>query len=350
MKIAQLAPLAESVPPPLYGGTERVVSWLCEELVRRGHEVTLFASGDSITAARLVPCVPRALRLSDVSDHMPWTLSMLGDAFARAEEFDIFHSHVDHLAFPFSRLTPKPVVHTLHGRLDIPHLFPIYGRYPDLSLISISDAQRRPIGADRFLATVYHGLPRRFYAFGERPDDYVLFLGRISPEKGPLLAIEAAKRAGVRLVIAAKVDHVDRAYFEREVQPALHHHLVDYIGEVTDEEKRGLIARARGLLAPIDWPEPFGLIFIEALACGTPVITRPCGSVPELLRHGHTALIASTLEEFVLAIREIDGIDRRACRAEFEARFTVERMANDYERAYREAASRSAGSTHVSVA
>jgi glycosyltransferase involved in cell wall biosynthesis len=339
MKIAQIAPLVESVPPPRYGGTERVVGWLCDELVRRGHEVTLFASGDSVTSATLVPCAARALRHARVTDHTGLTIRMLGDAFERASEFDLLHSHVDFLAFPFTRLVERPVVHTIHGRLDLPHLPEIYEHYPDLALVSISNAQRLPLGIQRFMATVHHGLPRDLYGFRERADDYLLFLGRISPEKGPLFAVQAARRAGAHLVVAAKVDPADRTYFERDVRPVLSHPGIEFVGEISDKEKRDLLGRARALLAPIDWPEPFGLVFIESLACGTPVITRPCGSVSELLRHGQTALIATTLEETVAAIHEVESLDRRTCRLEFEARFTVDRMASDYERVYSQALS-----------
>ena len=340
VKVAQLAPLAESVPPRRYGGTERVVSWLTEELVDRGHDVTLFASADSITSAKLCAGAPRSLRRADVGDQTPYHLMLTAEVFERASEFDLVHSHIDYLAFPFTRFVDVPTVHTLHGRLDLPQLPRIYARYPELTLVSISDAQRRPIGMHRFAATIHHGLPRDLYSLHEDPDDYFLFIGRVSPEKGPLLAIEAAKRAGVRLLIAAKVDPADRAVFEREVRPASSHPSIEFLDEVSDAEKKELIGNARAVLAPIEWPEPFGLVFIEALASGTPVITRPCGSVPEVLKHGRTALIGSTLDELVHAIHRIDSIDRRVCRAEFEARFTVERMADDYERVYGQAIER----------
>jgi glycosyltransferase involved in cell wall biosynthesis len=337
MRIAQVAPLAESVPPSKYGGTERVVSWLTEELVRRGHQVALFASGDSRTWARLEACAPRALRLAGVSDHMPFHLMMLGEVFARAGEFDVIHSHVDYAAFPFCRLSPTQVVHTLHGRLDLDHQLEIFSRQRGLCLVSISDAQRRPLPGIDFAATVYHGLPRELARFEPDPDDYLLFLGRISPEKGPVEAIEAASRAGARLVIAAKVDPVDKSYFESAVKPLLSRPRIDFIGEVSDREKPELLGKARALLAPIDWPEPFGLVFIESLSCGTPVITRPCGSVPEIVAHGVTGLVVSTQEELVRAIGEVSSLDRARCYAEFETRFTVERMVDDYEAVYRRA-------------
>jgi glycosyltransferase involved in cell wall biosynthesis len=335
MRIAYLAPLVESVPPALYGGTERVIAWLTEEMVRRGHEVTLFASGDSRTNARLVPGAPRALRLAGVRDAQPLTLSMVADAFARAHEFDIVHSHVDWLAFPFGRLIVQPVVHTLHGRLDLPFLPEIYARHPELDLVSISEAQRIPLPGVRFLATVHHGLPADLYAPAATQEDYVLFLGRMSDEKGPVLAIRAAQAAGVPLVLAAKVDPVERPYFEAEVEPLLRLPGVEFVGEVTDEQKEDLLGRARALLAPIDWPEPFGLMFIEAMACGTPVITRPLGSAPELVEHGRTGLLARTVDELAAAIHDVGRIDRGACRRTFEERFTVERMAASYEAVYR---------------
>jgi glycosyltransferase involved in cell wall biosynthesis len=335
MRIAYLAPLVESVPPALYGGTERVIAWLTEEMVRRGHEVTLFASGASRTTAHLVPGAPGALRLAGVREAQPLTLSMVADAFARAHEFDIIHSHVDWLAFPFGRLIAQPVIHTLHGRLDLPFLPGIYARHPELDLISISDAQRAPLSGVRFLATVHHGLPADLYAPATVHDDYVLFLGRMSDEKGPVLAIRAAQAAGVRLIIAAKVDPVERPYFEAEVEPLMRLPRVEYVGEVTDEEKEELLGGARALLAPIDWPEPFGLMFIEALACGTPVITRPFGSVPELIEHGRTGLFANTVDELAAAIHAVERIDRVECRRVFEQRFTVARMGADYETVYR---------------
>lgn len=334
MKLAFVAPLAESVPPAGYGGTERVVAWLVEELVARGHDVTLFASGDSLTSARLVPIVPRALRPSGTSDHAAYHLAMLGEVFARAGEFDLVHAHVDHLAFPFARLARVPVVHTLHGRLDAPWLAWACARSPELHLVSISEAQRAPLPDVRF-TTIHHGFPRGLFRFHPRGGDYVLFLGRISREKGPLAAIEAARAAGVPLKIAAKIDPHDGDLFEREIAPRLDPPRVEYLGEVGDAEKEELLGNARALLLPIEWPEPFGLAFIEAMACGTPVITRPRGSVPEIVRHGVDGLVAESVEELARAIRDVGAIDRARCRASFEARFTVERMADDYEALYR---------------
>ncbi len=342
MHIAYLAPLIESVPPTLYGGTERVVSWLSEEMLRRGHEVTLFASGDSTTGGRLVPASPRALRFSGVQDALPYTLMMIEDAFRRGREFDLFHCHVDWLAFPFMRFVDVPAVHTLHGRLDLPFYREIFAHHPEVSLVSISDAQREPLPGTRFLETVHHGMPRDLYCTSDEQEDYLVFLGRISVEKGPVQAIQAARRAGARLVIAAKIDPADQAYFDSQVRDLLDEPGIDFIGEVADEQKNLLLARARALLAPIDWPEPFGLVFIEALACGTPIITRPCGSAREIVEHGRTGLIGSSTEELARAIEEIGSIDRAACRAAFEERFSVERMAADYEAVYRRVLGRGA--------
>ena len=334
MRLAFVAPLVESVPPSKYGGTERVVSWLVEELVRRGHDVTLFASSDSRTSARLAAGSPRALRLGKIGAEVNYHLDLLGRAFTRAGEFDLVHAHLDCLAFPFARLVDVPVVHTLHGRLDLPWQRDFFGRYPDGLFVSISDAQRAPLPDVRFTATVHHGMPRDLFRFHGSPEDYLLFLGRVSPEKGPVPAIEAARVAGVPLKIAAKVDANDRAFFESEVEPLLDPPRIEYLGEVDDARKEELLGSARALLLPIDWPEPFGLTFIEALACGTPVITRSCGSAPEILRSGVSTLFGTDVASLARAIGEVDRIDRRACREEFEARYTVERMADDYEALY----------------
>ncbi|GIW42160.1 MAG: glycosyl transferase [Candidatus Binatia bacterium] len=336
MRIAQVAPLYERVPPELYGGTERVVSYLTEELVRRGHEVTLFASGDSITRARLEPMCPRALRLDpNCKDPLAPHVRMIGRVYQRAEEFDLIHCHVDYLCLPFTRFVSTPTVITLHGRLDIPEIGPLYREYPEVPLVSISDAQRIHLPDVNWLATVHHGLPRDLYVFHPKADSYVLFLGRISPEKRPDSAIRVACRAGVRLRIAAKVDAVDRLYFEREIRPLLDHPLVEFIGEVDDAAKRELLGNARALLFPVDWPEPFGLVMIEALACGTPVVARRRGSVPEVVEHGRTGFVCETEDEMVEALARIEEIDRAVCRQVFERRFTVEVMASRYEEAYR---------------
>ncbi len=334
MRIAQVAPLVESVPPKLYGGTERVVSYLTEELVRRGHEVVLFASGDSETSARLEAVVPRALRLAGVRHYDPYTILALSRAFERAGEFDIIHCHVDYLAFPFCRFVSTPVLHTMHGRLDLPFYVDLLREFSDVMLISISNSQRRPVAWANFVATVYHGLPGDLYSFSPEPENYVLFLGRISPEKRPDLAIKAAVKAGVPIKVAAKVDAADRDYYEREIRDLLRHPLVEFVGEVNDSQKNELIGKAMALLMPIDWPEPFGLTAIEALACGTPVIARPCGALPEIVVDSKVGYLRWDLEGLVDAIKRVDRIDRAECRRYFQERFTVERMVDDYERVY----------------
>jgi glycosyltransferase involved in cell wall biosynthesis len=339
MRIAQVAPLFESVPPRFYGGTERVVACLTEELVGRGHEVTLFASGDSRTAATLVPVVERAMRYgSDTRDLLAVEFTReLGMVFSRATDFDVIHCHVDYLAFPFGALTRTPTVHTIHGRLDLPSLAPLYRQFRSVPLVSISMAQRAPLEplGVQWAATVYHGLPTERYAFAPRDQGYLAFLGRLSPEKQPELAIEIARRTGVPLKIAAKIDAVDREYFERTVAPLLDDPLVEFIGEIGDDAKAEFLGGARALLFPIDWPEPFGLVMIEAMACGTPVVARPCGSVPEVVVDGRTGFLGSSLIELADAVKRIDEIDRAECRRHVEERFSVGRMAEDYEAVYR---------------
>ena len=347
MRIAQVAPLYESVPPRLYGGTERVVSWLTEELVRRGHEVTLFASGDSRTQARLVSAWPRALRL-DPAQPDPFALHTLelAQAFVRAHDFDVVHCHVDYLAFPYGRLISTPVVHTLHGRLDLRPLIHVLAELRDVPLVSISDSQRGPLdGLDlNWVATVHHGLPMTevSVAAGSGRGGYLVFLGRMSAEKRPDLAIAVAKRVGLPLIMAAKVDRPDRDYFEREIRPQLGHPLIEYIGEVTDAEKWRLLGDALALLFPIDWPEPFGLAMIEALACGTPVVARPCGAVPEIVRDGEVGFLADSVDELAAAVKRVDLIDRARCRRWVEERFSVGVMTDQYEAVYRGLQRRSA--------
>ncbi len=337
MRIAQVAPLFESVPPKLYGGTERIVSYLTEELVRRGHDVTLYASGESCTSARLVPCAPRSLRLDGgCVDRMVHHLLMLERVAQEAADYDIVHYHIDYLHFPVTRRSPQRHVTTLHGRLDIPDLRPLYREYQDMPLVSISDSQRGPLRFANWLGTVYHGLPPSAYEFREKPGSYLAFLGRISPEKGAARAIEIARRVGVPLKIAAKVEgEADRAYFETAVRPLLGGPGVEFLGEITEREKGPFLGGALALLFPIDWPEPFGLVMIEALACGTPVIAVPCGSVPEILAPGVDSQVGRTDEDLALAVGRIGEIDRRACREAFERRFTDARMASDYEEVYR---------------
>lgn len=340
MRIAQVAPLHESVPPRLYGGTERVVSYLTEELVRLGHDVTLFASGDSRTAARLHVCCPQALRLDpNCQDPLAPHVRMLTQVYQRADEFDVIHCHTDYLGLPFTRSTSTPTVITLHGRLDIPEIFPLYTDYPDVALVSISDAQRQPLRHCQWAATIYHGLPHDLYRFHSQTqaEPYLAFVGRISREKRPDSAIRIACAAGIPLRIAAKVDRNDKEYFETTIRPLLANPLVEFLGEVNEKQKETLLGNALALLFPIDWPEPFGLTMIEALACGTPVIARRRGSVPEVLRDGKTGFIRETDEEMLDAIQRLASLDRAACRQEFEQRFTVPLMAQRYLDVYEQA-------------
>ncbi len=335
LRVAQIAPLHESVPPKLYGGTERVVAYIAEELARRGHDVTLFASGDSTAKVPLRAGFPEALRLKGL-DYMgaAYHLRMLSEIYDHAERFDVIHSHVDFLAFPFSRLVSVPTVSTMHGRLDLDAFVPLYRSYTDLPLVSISNEQRRPIPFMNWVGTVYHGLPRNLLRFNPGPGSYLAFLGRISPEKRPDLAMEVARRAGMPLKIAAKVDLVDRDYFDAVVKPLLSTPGVEFLGEINDSEKEDFLGGALALLFTVDWPEPFGLAMIEAMACGTPVIARPCGSVPEVLRPGVTGLIASGIDDLVRAAAQIGKLSRQDCREVFEQRFTSEVMAANYERVY----------------
>jgi glycosyltransferase involved in cell wall biosynthesis len=335
LKIAQVAPLYERVPPQAYGGTERVVSYLTEELVRQGHEVTLFASGDSLTRARLVAPCPEALRLSSrCTDPVIYHLLMLEKVAAGAERFDVVHFHVDYLHFPLSRRHNVSHVTTLHGRLDLPDLVPLYQEFPEMPVISISDDQRSPLPWLNWQATVYHGLPEGLYKFQEKAGNYLAFVGRISPEKGVDDAIEIARRAGREIKIAAKIDRVDLEYFEEVIRPLLDQPHVDFLGELGDSEKGLLMGGALALLAPVRWPEPFGLVMIEALACGTPVIAYPQGSVPELIDHGVTGFIVQNIEEAAAAVHRVPGLSRNLCRRVFEQRFGVARMARDYVSVY----------------
>jgi glycosyltransferase involved in cell wall biosynthesis len=335
MRIAQVAPLFESVPPKYYGGTERVVSYLTEELVCQGHDVTLFASGDSVTRADLVATSRRSLRLDKhCIDQMAHHVLMLERVVQRAASFDIIHFHVDYLHFPYSRRHTTPHLTTLHGRLDIPDLRPLYREFRDMPVVSISAAQREPLPFANWIGAVYHGLPRDLYRFRDDPGDYLAFIGRIAPEKRVDRAIAIAKRVGVPLRVAAKVDDVDREYFENVVEPLLRDPLVEYVGEIGDGEKQDFLGNARVLLFPIDWPEPFGLVMIEAMACGTPVIALRRGSVPEILEDGVTGFIVDDLDDAVGATQRVGEISRRRCREVFEERFTAERMARDYVELY----------------
>jgi glycosyltransferase involved in cell wall biosynthesis len=331
MRIAQISPLVESVPPVLYGGTERVVSYLTEELVRQGHEVTLFASGDSITDARLVAPCPTALRFDQsCQDPFAFIALMLDDVFQRISEFEIVHFHLDYVHLPLWRMHPCPAITTMHGRLDLKQLIPVYERFADMPLVSISLAQRAPLDWANWRANVYHGLPLDLYRPSYEDGKYLAYLGRIAPEKRPDFAIQIAIHAGIPLKIAAKVDRVDRDYFEQQIKPLLDHPLIEYVGEVTDEEKERFLGEAHALLFPIDWPEPFGLVMIEAMACGTPVVAFRRGSVPEIVDHGTTGYIVDNCDEAVKALRDISKLSRRNVRCCFEKRFSAERMALDY--------------------
>ncbi|HEV2381165.1 MAG TPA: glycosyltransferase family 4 protein [Terriglobia bacterium] len=335
MKIAQIAPLYERVPPLAYGGTERVASYLTEELVRQGHEVTLFASGDSLTRAELVASCPEALRLSSrCTDPLIYHLLMLEQLAARAYEFDFIHFHVDYLHFPSSRRQNVPQITTLHGRLDLPDLVPLYQEFSEMPVVSISDSQRQPLPWLNWQGTVYHGLPEDLYTLQEKPGQYLAFVGRISPEKGVDDAIEIARRAGREIKIAAKVDRADREYFAQVIRPLLEQPHVDFVGEVGDSEKDKLLGGALAVLAPVNWPEPFGLIMIEALACGTPVIAYPRGSVPELITDGTTGFIVQDVDEAAAAVDKVSGLSRKLCRRVFEQRFSVARMARKYVSVY----------------
>jgi glycosyltransferase involved in cell wall biosynthesis len=334
VRIAQIAPLAEAVPPKLYGGTERVVSWLTEELVAEGHEVTLFASGDSTTSAKLVPCVPQGLRLAGIRDHIASHLVMLNNVRRRADQFDVIHFHIDLLQYPLFQDLAHKCVTTLHGRLDLLDFHPVYHAFPNMPLVSISNDQRRPMpGHVTWLATVYHGLPSWVCPYSPTGGDYLAFLGRIAPEKRPDRAIDIAKRAGVPLKIAAKVDKVDEDYFEEVIRPLLDDPLIEFIGEIDEQQKGGFLGNALALLFPIDWPEPFGLV-IEAMSAGTPVIAWRHGSAPEVIDDQISGFVVDSIDEAVSAVHVVRGMRRDRVRQCFEARFTATRMANDYAAAY----------------
>jgi glycosyltransferase involved in cell wall biosynthesis len=331
MKIAQVGPLIESVPPKLYGGTERVVSYLTEELVAQGHDVTLFASGDSITSARLVPCCKQALRLTAVRDPIPHYMIMLDRVRRLASKFDVMHFHIDQFHFPIFRTVARKTLTTLHGRQDLPDLQLLYKAFPEMGLVSISNAQRGPIPFANFAGTVYHGLPQHLYkpTFAPR-GGYLAFLGRISPEKRLDRAIEIAHAAGLPLKIAAKVDAVDVEYFETAIKPLLDGHDVEFIGEIGDREKSAFLGEAAALLFPIDWPEPFGMVLIEAMACGTPVLAFDNGAVREIIDEGVTGYVVDTVESAITVLPKLLALDRRRIRDCFDERFTVSRMAKSY--------------------
>ena len=337
MRIAQIAPLMESVPPQLYGGTERIVSYLTEELVRLGHEVTLFASGDSVTAATLIPCVPKALRLDvSVRDVIPYYMLMLDRVHQRSEDFDVLHFHIDQFHFPLFRQIAGRTVTTLHGRQDLPDLRPLFAGFDDMPLVSISNSQRRPLPNANYVANILHGLPIDLHRpIPHRRGGYVAFLGRMAPEKRPDRAIMIARGLGIPLKIAAKVDRVDEAYFRETIAPLLDGPGVEFIGEINEHEKTQFLGQADALLFPVDWPEPFGLAMIEAMACGTPVLAFRCGSVPEVVEDGVTGAIVDTIEEAIAALPHVVALDRQAVRKRFEQRFSATRMAKDYVAVYR---------------
>jgi len=337
MRIAQVAPLVERVPPQLYGGTERVISALTEELVARGHDVTLFASGDSMTRARLVSCAAKSLRLDGgVRDTIAFTMMELAEVFDRAADFDVLHNHADYYAFPFARLSRTPVVTTTHGRLDLPEIQRVYRYFRDAALVSISNFQRTPMPDIGWVATVYNGIDFGHFHLRREPGHYLAFLGRISPDKRPDRAIAVARALDMPLKIAAKVDAVDRDYFDQVIRPHLAHSLVEFVGEVNEREKDEFLGNAYAYLFPIDWPEPFGLTMVEAMACGTPVIAMNCGSVPEIVRHGVSGFICDSVREFVAAVPHAGALDRVGCRTYAEARFSGAVMTGNYEAVYRQ--------------
>ena len=312
-----------------------MVHYLTEELVKQGHQVTLFATGDSVTSAELIACCPMALRRAPhLGDQLGWHLIEMEMVLQRAHEFDVIHFHIDYLHFPMSRRMQTPHLTTLHGRLDLPQLPPVYRVFPDVPVVSISNAHRAPLPHLNWRATIYHGFPEACLQAEDEKPEYLVFLGRISPEKRADRAIEIAVKSGIPLIIAAKVDSADQEYFEQEIAPKLDHPLISFIGEVGDTEKRELFKKAHALLFPIDWPEPFGLVMVEAMGCGVPVIAFPCGSVPEIVEHGKTGYIVESIEDAVAAVRTLGAIRRDDCRDAFRQRFTAARMASEYVREY----------------
>jgi glycosyltransferase involved in cell wall biosynthesis len=336
LRIAQIAPLVERVPPKKYGGTERVVYHLPEGLVKKGHDVTLFASGDSITSARLVSPISAGLRLGG-EGHSPVivTMMMLSRVYEKMiHELDIIHSHLEYLTLPYAYWSRIPTVLTMHGRLDLGDSSAMLRLYRDMAYVSISDSQRRPVEDINWVKTIYHGYPAACFEFNKNPEDYFLYLGRFSEEKKPDQAIMLAIECNIRLKIAAKIDATDQEYFETKIRPLLDHPLIEYVGEVDDSQKVALLKNARALLNTIDWPEPFGLVMIEALACGTPVIVRGCGSAPEVITDGKTGFICESRDDFIQAIQNIDQISRKTCRLEFDRRFSREELVDNYEKIY----------------
>jgi glycosyltransferase involved in cell wall biosynthesis len=336
MRIAQVAPLTEAVPPSFYGGIERIISFLTEELVAMGHDVTLFASGDSATSGTLAAMWPQALRFDPgIRDTLAPHMLMMEQVFRRADEFDVLHFHLDYWCFSLFSRQPTPFLVTLHGRLDLPETAPIYRCFGDVPLVSISDAQRRPLPQLEFVQTVHHGLPSKLLTPRPAEPRYLAFLGRISPEKRPDRAIRIAHAAGIPLKIAAKVDRADQAYFQDVIRPMIDGRQIELIGEIGDDRKSDFLSGALGLLVPIDWPEPFGLVLIEAMACGTPVIAFDCGSVPELVEHGVTGFVVADEAAALSAVPQLRRLSRAVIRQQFERRFTARRMAEDYLSLYR---------------
>jgi glycosyltransferase involved in cell wall biosynthesis len=337
MRIAQIAPLVERVPPTLYGGTERVVSWLTEELVALGHDVTLFASGDSVTKAKLEPIVPRALRLAGVHNSTPYNIIMMDRLAARHDDFDVLHFHIDFFHHPLFRRLARKTLTTLHGRQDLPELPDIYRAFPNMPLVSISNHQRKPMPPVNWRGTVYHGVPESLLREGAGEGGYLAFLGRICPDKGLLPAIAIARRTGRPLKVAAKVDPADRDYFDKEVRPVLHQSPhVEFMGEIGDAQKSQFLGQAKALLFPISWPEPFGLVMIESMACGTPVIAFDCGSVPEIMEDGLTGYVVGNVDEASAAVGKLGWLHRPTIRSRFEERFSARTMARKYVTIYEE--------------
>lgn len=331
MKIAQVPPLYESVPPKMYGGTERVVSYLTEELVNQGHDVTLIGTGDSITNANLLQVCEQATRLNkECKDPLAYHMLQMQTVLEHSSEFDIIHFHNDYLHYAFSQMSDYTHVTTLHGRLDLEELKPIYKKFFNIPLVSISDNQRKPITDVNWVETIYHGLPENLYQLGNGEGEYLAFLGRISPEKRPDRAIEIAKRVGIKLKMAAKVDKADEVYYNEVIKPLLDHPLIEFIGEIGEDKKGEFLGNAIGLLFPINWPEPFGMVMIEAMANGTPVIAFNCGSVPEVVDHGDTGFIVNSVDEAVMAVSALPKFDRRLCREIFEHRYSARVMAKNY--------------------
>ena len=337
MKIAQVPPLYESVPPKLYGGTERVVSYLTEALIDLGNDVTLFGTADSVTQAKLFSICKQGLRLNKhCKDPLAWHVYQMRQVMDLAHEFDIIHFHNDYLHYPFSKNCNYAHITTLHGRLDLEDLKPIYRVFDQIPLVSISDNQRKPFDKVQWVKTIYHGLPKNLYKPGKGEGNYLAFLGRISPEKRPDRAIEIAKKSGMPLKIAAKVDQQDLHYFKEIIHPLLDHPLIEFIGEIGEREKEAFLGQAAALLFPIDWPEPFGMVMIEAMANGTPVIAFNCGSVPEVIDEGKTGFIVNSTEEALKAVAKLQLFDRQQCRRVFEQRFSAEIMAKNYVGVYRQ--------------